>query len=124
MKNWLKKTWNWLLGKTTIDEKVVEVVNETKQRISDVKREAKDVVAAAKGKPTQKRKPTPKRGSGAKSSGSGAGAGKPTQKRKPTPKRGAGAKSSGSGAGKGKYTPKRGSGAKSSGSGKGAGRKK
>lgn len=32
MKNWLKQTWNWLLGKTTIDEKVIEDIKVTKVR--------------------------------------------------------------------------------------------
>lgn len=59
----LKRFWNWLLGKTTIDEKVVEVVEEVKDRVEAVKEqiedvkeaveevieEAKDVVEAAKG---------------------------------------------------------------------------
>ena len=78
MKNWLKKTWNWLLGKTTIDEKVVEVIKEVKEDVAEVKtrarnvvkevkevrtairnvvKESKDVVDAAKGKSTSKRKP-------------------------------------------------------------------
>ena len=55
MKNWFKKTWNWLLGKTTVDEKVVEVVREAKKDIKVVKarakrvaEETKDVVSAAK----------------------------------------------------------------------------
>ena len=94
MKNWLKKTWNWLLGKTTIDEKVVEVVKEVKADVAEVKtrakrvvkeakevkaavknvvKETKDVVDAAKGKPTAKRKPrrkpAAKRGSGNASAG-------------------------------------------------------
>ena len=116
MKNWLKKTWNWLLGKTTIDEKIVEVSKETKRRVNRVKEELgdvkaafentadqiADVVDAAKGSSRKGRKSTPKKKatprSGAKSSGSGAG------KKKAAPKRGNGAKSSGSGAGKGKAT--------------------
>ena len=97
MKNWLKKTWNWLLGKTTIDEKVVEVVSEVKEDIKVIKarakrvaeeakdvqaavkevvKQSKDVVDAAKGGQRKGRKTTPKRGSGAKSSGSGKGAGR------------------------------------------------
>ena len=75
LKRFLKKYWNLLLGKTTIDEKVVEKFNEvkdkieevaeeiqerveaTKEEIADVRealkethKQAKDVVAAAKGK--------------------------------------------------------------------------
>ena len=59
----LKKGWDWVWSKTTIDEKAIEVVEETKHRakrikeeFSDVKKElkdvveqSKDVVAAAKG---------------------------------------------------------------------------
>ena len=132
MKNWLKKTWNWLLGKTTIDEKIVEVSKETKRRVNRVKEELgdvkaafentadqiADVVDAAKGSSRKGRKSTPKKKatprSGAKSSGSGAGNGKSTSR--------GGAKSSGSGAGKKKAAPKRGNGAKSSGSGAGKGK--
>jgi len=51
----LKRFWNWLLGKTTIDERVeevvedvVEVVKETKRRAKRVKEEAADVVEAVK----------------------------------------------------------------------------
>jgi hypothetical protein len=51
----LKRFWNWLLSKTTIDEKVVEVagdvqevVQETKRRARRVKQEAADVVEAVK----------------------------------------------------------------------------
>lgn len=94
MKNWLKKAWNWLLNRTTIDEKVVEVVKEVKEDVAEVKtrakkvvkeakevkeavkkvvKESKDVVDAAKGKPTTKRKPrrkpAAKRGSGNASAG-------------------------------------------------------
>jgi len=63
LKSLIKRAWNWLLGKTTIDEKVVEVVKEAKERLAEVKEEfaeakeavkeaveqAKDVVEAAKG---------------------------------------------------------------------------
>ena len=48
MKNWLKKTWNWLLGKTTVDEKVVEVVEEVKADIKEVRARAAKVVKEAK----------------------------------------------------------------------------
>jgi gas vesicle protein len=73
---YLKRFWNWLLGKTTIDErieaKVDEVVEEVKERVDRIKEEiadvkeaasevasqAKDVVDAAKGK---KRRGRPKK---------------------------------------------------------------
>jgi enoyl-CoA hydratase/carnithine racemase len=55
IKTKLSLFWNWLLNKTTIDEKIVdvvedvqEVVQETKRRATRVKEEAADVVAAAK----------------------------------------------------------------------------
>ena len=63
LKSTLKRAWNWLLGKTTIDEKLIEVAQEVKGRakavneqlgelqdeLADVKAEIKDVVTAAKG---------------------------------------------------------------------------
>lgn len=59
----LKKGWDWIWSKTTVDEKAKEVVEETKYRakrvkeefkevkeeIKDVVKQSKDVVAAAKG---------------------------------------------------------------------------
>jgi hypothetical protein len=59
----LKKGWDWVWSKTEIDEKAIEVVEETKRRakrvkeemadvateLKEVKEQAKDVVAAAKG---------------------------------------------------------------------------
>jgi mevalonate kinase len=69
--NTLKRFWNWLLGKTTIDEKIVETYNDVKEEvqekledvkeyvdnvvdeIEDVVDEAKDVVSAIKGKVTK-----------------------------------------------------------------------
>lgn len=62
--NTLKRFWNWLLGKTTIDEKIVETYNEVKdevqEKIEDVKEyvdnveaEVQDVVSALKGKVTK-----------------------------------------------------------------------
>jgi len=55
IKTKLSQFWTWLLNKTTIDEKVVEVVEdvqevvqETKARAKRVKEEAADVVAAVK----------------------------------------------------------------------------
>ena len=73
---YLKRFWNWLLGKTTIDEKIEakvdEVVEEVKERddrikeefsdvkeaISEVADQAGDVIDAAKGK---KRRGRPKK---------------------------------------------------------------
>lgn len=60
----LKKGWDWVWSKTTIDEKAIAAVEETKRRARRVKEElsdvgeelkdvvdqSKDVVAAAKGK--------------------------------------------------------------------------
>jgi homoserine kinase len=61
MKNWLKKTWNWLLGKTTVDEKVVEVIKEVKKDIEVIKvrtkkftEDVKDVVTDTSKKNTSK----------------------------------------------------------------------
>ena len=66
----LKKGWDWVWSKTTVDEKAIAVVKETKRRakrvseeISDVGQElkeaaiqSKDIVSAAAGK---KRKGSP-----------------------------------------------------------------
>lgn len=71
----LKRFWNWLLGKTTIDEKIVEKVEQVQERVERVKEEVKDVVAAVKevakqasdvteaaaGKPRRGRKPAAKK---------------------------------------------------------------
>jgi len=68
----LKQGWDWIWSKTTVDEKAVEVVKETKRRakrvkeelqdvkeeIKDVVEQSKDVVAAAKG---TKRRGRPKK---------------------------------------------------------------
>ena len=46
----LKRFWNWLLGKTTVDEKVVATIKETKKRLNSVKEEfaeAKEAIADA-----------------------------------------------------------------------------
>jgi transcription termination factor NusB len=62
--NALKRFWNWLLGKTTIDEKIIEtyqdVKEEVQEKIEDVKEyvdnvvaETQDVVSAIKGKVTK-----------------------------------------------------------------------
>ena len=83
----LKRFWNWLLGKTTIDEKVIEVVEEVKEDIQvirerakrvaeetrdvleaakEVAKQSKDVVDAAKGAPRKGRKPQNRRKPAAK----------------------------------------------------------
>ena len=48
MKKIINKFWNWVLGKTTIDEKVIATVKETKKRVKAVKVEIKDVADAVK----------------------------------------------------------------------------
>ena len=48
MKKLIKSFWNWVLGKTTVDEKVIATVKETKKRVKAVKEEIKDVVGAVK----------------------------------------------------------------------------
>lgn len=44
----LKKFWNWLLGKTTIDEKIISTVKTVEARIERVKEETSDLVQAVK----------------------------------------------------------------------------
>lgn len=44
----LKRFWNWLLGKTTVDEKIVEKVQQIKVRAERIEKEIDDVVVAAK----------------------------------------------------------------------------
>ena len=53
----IKQFWNWLLGKTTIDEKAIEVFKEAKSRANEMSKEFKDVINASKGK---KRRGRPK----------------------------------------------------------------
>ena len=43
-----KEFWNWLLGKTTLDEKFIEVVDEVKDRAKEMSSELKDVKKALK----------------------------------------------------------------------------
>ena len=59
----LKKFWNWLLGQTTIDEKVEAKVAEVKEEVIDiveatkvVVKETKDVVKTVKPKKPRKLK--------------------------------------------------------------------
>jgi hypothetical protein len=44
----LKKLWNWLLGQTTIDEKIEAKVAEVKEEVADVVEAAKAVVEETK----------------------------------------------------------------------------
>jgi len=76
--DYLKRFWNWLLGQTTIDEKIAERVTEVKKELADVKiaanevvKQSKEVVDAAKGK---KRKNYRPKGSGATAQPKGSGA--------------------------------------------------
>lgn len=78
----LKRFWNWLLGQTTIDERIEEKVDNAKRTIVAVKEELKDVKEAiqdavediteevvdvreaARGKKSVERKPAVKRAGG------------------------------------------------------------
>lgn len=44
----LKKGWDWVWSKTTIDEKVEAVVEEAGERLDAMKQEVKDVAKAVK----------------------------------------------------------------------------
>lgn len=44
----VKIFWDWVFSKTTIDEKVIATVEETKKRVKAVKEEIKDVADAVK----------------------------------------------------------------------------
>ncbi len=71
----LKRFWNWLLGKTTVDEKIVEKVHQIKVRaeriekeiedvvvaVKEVGKQASDVAKAVKGSPSRTRKPAAKK---------------------------------------------------------------
>tara|TARA_R110001583_G_scaffold26087_1_gene94163 strand:- start:764 stop:982 length:219 start_codon:yes stop_codon:yes gene_type:complete len=48
MKKLLKKFWDWVLGLSTVDEKIVSAAKETKRRAKLIKEEAKDVAKAVK----------------------------------------------------------------------------
>jgi methyl-accepting chemotaxis protein len=43
-----RKFWNWVLGISECDEKITEVIKETKKRAARVKEEVEDVVKAVK----------------------------------------------------------------------------
>jgi glucan-binding YG repeat protein len=65
----LKKLWNWLLGQTTVDEKIEAKVTKVKKEIAEVKtavdivvKESKDVATAIK--PKKKRNYSKPKGSG------------------------------------------------------------
>jgi len=49
----LTQFWNWLLGKTTLDEKAVEIYDEVKDRAGEMVKEFKDVKKALKNVATQ-----------------------------------------------------------------------
>ena len=49
----LTQFWNWLLGKTTLDEKAVKVYDEVKDRAEEMADEFKDVKKALKNVATQ-----------------------------------------------------------------------
>lgn len=44
----LSAIWTWILPKTTIDEKVIEVIDEIELKNVKVKKEIKDVIDAVK----------------------------------------------------------------------------
>ncbi len=48
MNKLIKSFWNWVLGISTVDEKIVEAINETKKRIARAKEETNDVIKAIK----------------------------------------------------------------------------
>jgi chromosome segregation ATPase len=57
MKTFFKKIWNWLRGKTEIDDKAIkkylevkETIDELKKEMKDVSKEVKDVVNVVKKK--------------------------------------------------------------------------
>lgn len=70
----LKKFWNWLLGKITIDDKIMEAVHSVEktvervkeetadlvEAVKEVKEQAVDVVEAVQGAPRRGRKPAAK----------------------------------------------------------------
>lgn len=56
----LKKLWNWLLGQTTIDEKIEAKIVEVKKEVADVVKAVKVVVKETKDvvKTVKPRKPS------------------------------------------------------------------
>jgi len=74
----LKKFWNWLLGQTTIDEKVIAKTAEVKKEVAEAKaaintaiKESKDVVTVIK--PKKKRNYSKPKGSGSSPKLAGSG---------------------------------------------------
>ena len=66
--NYLKRFWNWLLGKTTIDEKVIKKVGKVKKEVKEAKaaiktavKETSDVAKAVAPKKRAPRKPRAKK---------------------------------------------------------------
>jgi uncharacterized protein with GYD domain len=48
MKKVMRVFWDWVFSKTTVDEKVIATVKETKKRVKAIKAEIKDVGEAIK----------------------------------------------------------------------------
>jgi len=46
--NALKRFWNWLLGKTTIDEQIVDAYDDAKEKAKDIKDKVGKRVKAVK----------------------------------------------------------------------------
>lgn len=44
LKNWFINLWNRLLNKTTIDEQIVDAVEDAKERFNEIKDEVEDVI--------------------------------------------------------------------------------
>lgn len=44
LKNWFISLWNRLLNKTTIDEQIVDAVEDAKERFNEIKDEVEDVI--------------------------------------------------------------------------------
>lgn len=45
---YLKRLWNWLLSKTTVDEKVISAVEEAKKDVTELRKRAYTVAKEAK----------------------------------------------------------------------------
>jgi len=44
----IKETWAWVLSKTSLDEKAKEIITIADKRLTEVKKESKDVIKAVK----------------------------------------------------------------------------
>jgi len=42
----IKETWAWILSKTSLDEKAKEIITIADKRLTEVKKESKDVIKA------------------------------------------------------------------------------